>query len=251
MIKYIILCLATILFGCVGEGNKPLPSGGVKPQITQEVVKPEPIAEKDSIDSLIELRAKQKFNHTIFAGLKFGDNPKMVKNALQNERNKKIRVPNGDKVSIIYIDSYDAEYYKSQLASLTLYAEEDELINPLSLLYSTKYGETKHYEWTFDNCVITIGCGWRTEYNIDRALGYKSASARTALYYESYRGERTSAITKDPGFLKITYKNLHLVKRIKRDKIIKDSLEQVKVQERMQAEKELAEKHRTEPATNI
>ena len=250
MIKYFILCLSTILFSCVGERNKTLQSVGVEPQITQEVIKPEPIAEKDSIDSLIELRAKQKFNHTIFAGLRFGDNPQKVKTVLQNIANRKIKVPNGDKVSTIYVKDYDAEYYRGQLASLRLYADESDLDSPLRELFSTKYGKTKGVEWIYEDCDICVCWGWRKEYNPSRDAGYASG-AGTHMYYKSYHGERTEYLTKDPCFLKIVYNNLRLTKLIERDKFVKDSLNQVETLKKIQAEKELAEKLRTVPATNI
>ena len=205
---------------------------------------------KDSIDILIEKRKAENFKSSIFAGLHFGDTPETVEQALKNENKKRVRVPINDKVETVYIASYDVEYYKNQLASLTLYAEEEQFIFGLETLYATKYGKTKERKWDFQNCSIAIySCG-RMIHDPMKEAGYASGGGST-LYYASYRGGKSHYITQDCCFLKIEYKDHHRLKLIERQKQITDSLQYVKKMRADEAERELAKKLATETATSI
>lgn len=208
------------------------------------------VPKKDSIDILIEQRKTQVLNSSIFAGLKFGDSPTIVKRVLQNEKHREIQVPNGNKVATINISTYDAEYYENRLASLTLYAEEEEYSDGLETLYSTKYGKTKNGSWNFANCSIEIRYVGREVYDPRYEAGYGRSSGPT-LYHNSFRGEYTGYITKDGTFLKIVYSNNHLLRLKDRQKEVADSLEKVRELEAMEAEKELARRLATETATGI
>lgn len=243
MTRCLIISVFILLLGCT---RRSVTDYFVEMEIPSDTMSPNLIIEKDSIDILEEQRLNQEFNSTIFAGLRFGDSPSTVQTKMRNAE-WSIKVPNGDKIGIVHIRKYEAEYYRSQLASLTLYAEEDELISALYTLFRTKYGEG---EWRYKDCIINITPGWRKEYNLLREAGYASG-AGTPMYYDSFTGEQTKCLTKDSTFLIIIYKNLRLTDLIKQDKIIADSLEQLKKLQEIQAEKELAAKLRNEVATNI
>lgn len=160
------------------------------------------VLKKDSIDILIEQRRTQELNTSIFAGLYFGDYVDDVEWVLEDDECRKILVPNGDNVGVVNIATYDAEYYEEGLASLVLYAEEDELIDGLETVYSTKYGKTRDRKWHFANCSIEINYGGRKEYDPSMEAGYGRSSG-PRLYYDSFRGYRGSRTTKDGTFLKI------------------------------------------------
>lgn len=207
------------------------------------------VPKKDSIDLLIEHRKTEEFNSSIFGGLYFGDSPEEVSWVFEDDDHQKILVPNEDKVAAVNIATYDAEYYKGQLASLILYSEQDELYNNLGTLYKTKYGETKNNDWHFANCSIEINYGFRLEYNPAKDAGYNSSGP--TLYHQSFRLQRSSSITKDGSFLKIEYKHHHLLKLIERERQIKDSLDNVQRLKEIEEEKELARKLATQPAVGI
>lgn len=249
MTKYFIIGLSVLLLGCREQNVKCVIPVNVEQAVIKDTIKKKTEIKKDSIDILIEKRAFKNLNSSIFAGLKFGDSPQHVESALQNEQNKRIQVPMGDKVSTIHIESYDAEYYKDQLASLILYAEQDELYEGLVIVYSTKYGITKRGQWHFANCSIELRYGFRREYDVAKEAGYNSSGP--TLYYDGFRKQRTSYITRDGYFLKIEYKNNHLLKLIERGRTIADSLENIRKLRAVETEKELAKKLRTETAINI
>lgn len=205
---------------------------------------------KDGIDLLIEERACQSFNSTIFAHLNFGDNRQKVEETMKSDKYMTIQVPVGEKVSSVRIRSYDAEYYNDKLALLTLYAEENELYNSLGVIYTTKYGKTKNNKWNFADCSIEITTKARREHDTSLEAGYGRLSG-PILYYNSFRGERCQSITKDGSFLVITYKNHYLIKQIERQKYITDSINKVESLRKIEQEKELAKKLSTEIATGI
>ena len=205
---------------------------------------------KDSIDILIDERKQNKFRTSIFSGLHFGDAPSTVKAVLKNENNRRIQVPVNDKVVTVYVASYDSEYYENQLASLTLYAEEDEYIFGLETLYSTKYGKTKGRKWDFADVSINIICCGREEYDPGKAAGYGRSNG-TRMYHNSFRGEQSYYLTKDGTFLKIEYKDHYRLALIERQKEITDSLDNVEKMRAAEAEKELAKRLATETATGI
>lgn len=207
------------------------------------------VPQKDSIDILIEQRKFQTLNSTIFADLDFGDSPEIVERRLKDDKYRKIKVPKGEKVATVYVASHDAKYYDNQLASLVLYADENELADALETLYSTKYGKTKNKEWHFQDCSIEINYGTRPIYDPMGDAGYRSSGP--TLYHSSYRGERTSSITQDGSFLRIEYKNHRLIGLMNRDRQIKDSLENVRKIKEAAEEKIIANKLATEIATGI
>lgn len=208
------------------------------------------VAKKDSVDILIEQRKTQEFNSSIFAGLYFGDYVDDVEWVLGDDDCREILVPNGDNVAVVNIATYDAEYYEGGLASLVLYAEEDELIDGLETVYSTKYGKTKDRKWLFANCSVEIKYGGRKEYDPSKEAGYGRSSG-PMLYHDSFRGYRVPQITKDGTFLKIEYKNYELMRLMEREQQIADSLENVRGLEAAKAQKDLAMRLATEIATGI
>jgi hypothetical protein len=213
------------------------------------VIKKNVIKSKDSIDILIEQRATRDLKTTIFAGINFGDSPAIVEARLNNKQYKKIQVPDGDKVSTVIVDDYDTKYYQGHLAMLILYAEEDELYDALEVLYTTKYGKTKNGKWCFSNCEIDIEYGRRLPYSPSWDKGYNASNYGN--YYHSYRGNRSSSLTKDASFLKIIYKDFKLLYLLQRQEIEADSLERVRLLEAKEEEKKKARKLATEVATGI
>ncbi len=212
------------------------------------VIEDAPIV-KDSIDMVVDKRAEQDFNSTIFAGLRFGSNRQAVEKALKNQDNKTIHVFDGDDVKKVIIRDYDAIYYNGKLASLTLYSDEARLLKPLGLLYSTKYGETKNNKWVFSNCEIIIEQGTRSLYSSAKDSGLASAQD---MYYDSYRfNSGTKRLTANPFFLRIEYKSLPLLRSLDYQKALKDSLERERIRKEAEREKEKERKLATEEASNI
>ena len=253
MLKESILvnCLAlllstTLLFGCMRKETKQDNSISSLNAIEAISDVEEPPVIKDSINIMIEERAEQEFNSTIFAGLRFGNSQQTVEKALKNKASLSIQVPVGDKVKSVTIRDYDASYYNGQLASLVLYANEDDLLDALGSQYSKKYGKTKHYEWVFSNCVISIRPRMRKEVRSDY-----SYSGSTKMYYDTYRNTTTHFLTKDPFFLEISYKSTTLLGLIERQQYLKDSIERARQLLETQKEKELARKLENEVPTNI
>jgi hypothetical protein len=80
--------------------------------------------------------------------------------------------------------------------------------------------------------------------------GYGRSSGAT-LYCDSFRGYRGGRTTKDGTFLKIEYKNHDLLRLIKREGEIADSLANIRKLEAIEAERELARRLATETATGI
>lgn len=210
-------------------------------------------AEIDSVDIIVAQRAEEEFNSTIFAGLHFGDNHRVVEKALKSSKNRKIYVSDGERVDSIFVRDFDAVYYKDKLASLVLYANEDRAVELLYELYSRKYGETKPpYEWVFSNCEITI-------HRIDRVIAIEDKIHdylhKQHYYYDSYRGTVTKAITKEPIFIKISYMYFPLLNAIQQEE--NEALEQQRKKEneelmkKREKEMELARKISTEEPTNI
>ena len=247
------LLISVLLFGC-GQKNARFETST---SITEET--PNPIVEvevvKDSIDILIEQRAEQEFNSTIFGGLRFGSGKQTVEKVLKNEKRKgysltaiPIQVPVNDRVMEVVIRGYDAEYYNGQLASLELYSNETGLYNELASMFASKYGETKNNNWKYSNCEIAVELGHRVLYS--SAADSWLASSQN-MYYASFGGSSTKSLTTDPYYLVLSYKDYRLLGLIERQKKIKDSLEYVKRLQEEQKEKELARKLRTEVPTNI
>ena len=241
-----LLLFVSLQSGCISDNKTN--NNNFNSVIIKNNIQTDTILVKDRIDTLIDERAVQKFKGSIFAGLRFGDSRQKVKTVLKNKRNLDIQVPIEDEVRVVHVSTYDAVYYNDKLASLTLYAEEDELYYPLIALYTTKYSETKNSEWQFANCKIDIRHGWRINYNPSRDAGYGGTSI---MYHNSFRGERTESLTNDPAFLKINYENKELLEMKKIQEKKKDSLEHVRYLQEKEMEKELARKLLSEPATNI
>ena len=211
---------------------------------TESVVEESPVV-KDSIDVLIEQRAEQEFNSTIFAGLRFGSSKQAVDRALKDNSKKVIHLIEGDDVRQVIVRDYDADYYNGELASLTLYADETHMLNALNNLYASKYGETKKSIWEFKDAEISLDIGYRSVYKA--ADGWNP----TTLYYDSYGGSNTTAITRSSSFLKITYRNNTLLNAISRQIIVKDSLENERRIKEEQKQKEIERKLAEEAANNI
>lgn len=205
----------------------------------------------DSIDIIVAQRAEQELNSTIFAGLRFGDNPNRVKSVLKNSQNRTIYIPIGDRVDSVIIRDYDATYYKEQLDWIRLYANEAELLEPLAILFSQKYGETKKNQWHYSDCIIEIN---RIERN-----SVKDYLNRHIGYIDSYRGGNEGNLTEDGFFIEISYKSLSLIEQQNNevnqaliDSIKEDSRKRnEEIQKRREREAELARKLRTEVPTNI
>lgn len=212
----------------------------------------EPIVVKDTIDILIEERAEQLFNSTIFAGLRLGCNRNAVEKALRNKHYRTfipIYVPIGDKVDSVVIRDYDASYYNEQLTTLVLYADDANLYDALGSLYTAKYGLTKGNLWSFSNCEVSI------EKRERRRRPHTTYDDMTPPYYASYRGEQTDKLIKEAWFLAITYNNKTLLDRQVKDE--NDALakerqrEYEERQKKREQEKELARQLSTEVPTNI
>lgn len=244
----LFLC-AVISFSCNNEERKILKQQRNTHEIPAEEMLP---VIKDSIDVQIEHRCRQELNATVFAGLRFGDNPNRVKSVLQNPQNRTIYIPIGDRVDSVIIRDYDATYYKEQLDWLRLYANEDRLVDSLETLFSKKYGLTKHREWRFSDCIIQIN-------RINRVIALKDYAHdehnKQHTYYDSYRNEKTEKYTKEPVFIEISYKSLSLIEQQNNDvneALLKEHHKQEEeLQKKREQEKELARKLRTEVPTNI
>ena len=252
--KKTLLLVAVVLTLC-GCKLKTSSYGNNSSLTTTESVVEEPPVIKDSIDILIEQRAEQTFNSTIFAGLRFGSSKVSVERALKNKKNKyysfteiPIQVPVNDNVREVVIRDYDALYYNGQLASLELYSNETGLYNAIATMFAAKYGETKQNNWTYSNCEIAVKRGKRVLYS--SAANSWLASAQD-MYYASFGGSSTKSLTTDPYYLVLSYKDFRLLALIERQKEIKDSLDYVKRLQEEQKEKELARKLATEVPTNI
>ena len=252
-IRFILAALCVLVYcGCK---NPKTARPTISVEASESVVEEAPVV-KDSIDILIEQRAKEVFNSTIFSGLRFGDSRRKVEKVLKNKLISRsvygteipIQVPYDDKVKEVIVRDYDAKYYNEQLASLVLYANEASLMEALSGQYTNKYGQTKGYDWCFSNCEIKIEKVERVEDRPDFISNYLTY---TPMYFDSYRGGNTTRLTKQPYFLRITYKNYDLLHSIERQAEINDSLAFVKRMKEEQIEKERARKLATEVPTNI
>ena len=242
------LLTSVLLFGCGQKNAKSETSTSIivethNPFIDVKVV-------KDSIDILIEQRAEQEFNSTIFGGLRFGSSKQAVENVWHNTKNRAVKVPYEDRVATVTFQEYDALYYNGKLASLVLYANEGEMYEALGVVFSTKYGETKHWDWTYSNCEIAVKQKMRRVYDPHYEAGYGHLDSHR-MYYTSYRGERTYYLTKEPYFIEVSYKDFELLNLIERHQFVKDSIEQERIRYEVRKEAERARKLATEVATGI
>lgn len=246
----VIFLAAEVFICCVGRNSSHKNTTDGETAVTIE----EPTIVKDSIDILIDQRAEQEFNSTIFSGLHFGSNRKSVERVLRNKGTYSteipIQVPNGDKVEEVIVRDYDAVYDGEKLVSLVLYANEARLLEALDVLYSTKYGKTKNHTWSFANCEISIETRSRVLYNT-----HKSNINNPDLFYNSYHGKNTESITKERDFLVITYLSKTLQREMERKIFVRDSIERKRLEKeaelKTEQEKELAKKLSTEVATGI
>ena len=165
----------------------------------------EVVSRKDDVDIIIENRAKQKFDNSIFAGLRFGDSPEQVRRALNNVSHIPLSNLNKDSVNAICIRDYQAKYLNEGLVELTLFAEEDECYKDIGKYYSTIYGVTKGNVWRYSNCKIVVTLGMRKEYNPIKDAGYNSGAHKT-LYHASFGDDTSKFLTEDEFFVKIIYK---------------------------------------------
>lgn len=135
-----LMCLVLFLTALLGCRNKDDKSEVVtKTKIQENLIK-----EKDSIDVLVENRAKQLYEGTIFAGLKFGDSEQMVERTFRNKEKRYILIPTEERVCSVYVHSYKPTYYEDKLASIVLYVESDELYyDVIYPRFVAKYGKIK------------------------------------------------------------------------------------------------------------
>ena len=246
-----LILISTLLSSCFQKVTKEDNNKSVLNTIEDIPDIEEPPVIKDSIDILIEERAGQEFNSTIFAGLRFGSKKQLVEKTLNNKKYSTeipIQVPIGDKVREVIIRDYDATYYNEQLASLVLYANEADLIEALCSQYSKKYGKTKNNNWRYSNCEIIVE---RRERKENRPGFIANYLTYVPQYYTSYRGEVTTRLTTEPYFLIISYRNISLLQLLERQQYVKDSLERARLLIETQKEKELARKLEMEVPTNI
>ena len=256
MLASLIVLIAFANLTKIRKENAYLQELEVKEKRKKEIIERKEDSIKRANDSIAEARrimneqrleqmATTVMHSTIFAGLHFGDDPQTVQSAIKN--NRTIQVPVYTRVHTVHIKDYDAKYYQGRLASLTLYADESNLIDPLYALFTTKYGEGVDYQWIFSNCKIAIKLGHRRKYE----RWERSLSPDPYLYYDDYRGRPSSTLTDKASFIKIIYEDYNLLKLIEQQKIVDDSLMNAKRQKAIEEEKELARKLATEPATNI
>ena len=244
----IFIFTVLLLFGCGGNSAKQ--NNTVVTSTTYEEAPVIVAPVKDSVDILMEQRAEQEFNNTIFGNLRFGSSKQAVENAWRNTTYRSVKVPYEERVAKVVFQDYDALYYNGKLASLVLYANEGELYEALGVVYSTKYGKTKNRDWRYSNCEISIKQRIRREHNPHKEAGYGDLDSHR-MYYTSYRGERTYYLTKEPYFIEVSYKNFDLLELIARQQFVEDSLVREGIRKEAQKEKEMAEKLATEVATGI
>ena len=235
------ILVSVLLLGCEQGSSKRISKSNL-----------DDVPPMDSVELLIIERAEQELNSTIFAGLRFGDNPNIVKSVLKNPQNRTIYIPIGDRVDSVIIRDYDASYYKEQLDWLQLYANEDRLVDSLEALFSKKYGLTKNREWRFSDCIIEIN-------RINRVIAIEDFVHdnlhKQHTYYDSYRNEKNEKYTNEPVFIEISYKSLSLIEQQNND--VNEALQkehqkqEEELQKKREQEKELARKLRTEVPTNI
>lgn len=178
---------------------------------------------KDSIDILIEEREKQTFNGTIFAGLKLGCSEteyNRIISKFEKEFNNSIYIKHyKDSVSIIPIDYIHPNFYNNKLYELNVYINNTDVFIYLSSLLKEKFGASYWYIWEYNNLNISIDIKFRRLYQ----------STNTAnLYYDNYYENICSNLTKEPSYIHIKYSDLELLKQIKKDKLVKDSLQRIK-----------------------
>lgn len=238
-----------LLLGCGGNCTKQN-NAAVSSIAYEEVPIIDETPAKDSIDVIMEQRAEQEYNSTIFGNLRFGSSKQAVENAWKNTSYRSVKVPYEDRVAKVVFQEYDALYYDGKLASLVLYANEGELYDALGVVYSTKYGETKNRNWRYSNCEISIKQRIRREYNPHKDAGYGNLDSHR-MYYTSYRGEQTYYLTKEPYFIEVSYQNFDLLKLIARQQFVEDSLVKEEIRKEAQKEKEMAKKLATEEAIGI
>ena len=250
-ILYLTVCgllASVLLFGCGQKNAKSETSTPIIEEIQNPIIEVKVV--KDSIDILIEQRAEQEFNSTIFGGLRFGSSKQAVENVWRNAKNRTVRVPYEDRVASVTFQEYDALYYHGKLAMLVLYANEGELYDALGIVYSTKYGKTKYRDWRYSNCEITVKQKMRREHDPHKDAGYGHLDSHR-MYYQSYKGQKTYHLTKEPYFIEVSYINYDYLNLIEREQFVKDSIDRVQIRKEAQREAEMARKLATELATGI
>lgn len=188
------------------------------------------IQEKNSLDLLIEERAKTKFDESIFAGIIFGDSKRVVEQKLE-----KYKKSFGN---AIYTDSscyefskVDTQYYNDSLYSLSIsfqsYLEKD-----FWDLFQSKYGQTRD-----DNSWCWFYSDARIVYRVEMT------SRPLAIDNEKYRGknfyyDESNKLTTDPGhkFIRsVTYTSLAILSRkekaeeLERNKRLKEQRDQQRI----------------------
>lgn len=186
-------------------------------EIQEETIKITPL------DSIIKERRQTKFNHSIFAGIEFGDS--------QGTVNQKLKAYTTKFGKAIYADSsryaikdIKAEYYKDKLHTLTINLGQvsfSQDTGDLWKLYEAKYGETDYHDWIF----------------LDASIEYKEVAVRRKAnnlngyngrqYYYDENGKWTETQIYDRI---LTYQSKEILKEIERDR-------EIEYQKRLQVEK--------------
>lgn len=195
---------------------------------------------KDSIDIIIEKRTKELFSQPIFASIKFGDNSDIVKKKIKQYNktfNNSILIKNGDEVRKIRIGDISPQFYKGRLYELCIFSDDNDCTSSLANLYQSKYGATKSnkysnsFKWKYSNVEIVIESKIRQEVP-------SNTYAHSTMYWASYGGSGGpgSPITKDPSYLKISYKNTAILFQMKKDQAYEDSLKQINLEKEKESD---------------
>ena len=200
-------------------------------EIQEETIKISPL------DSIIIERKQTKFNHSIFAGIEFGDSQETVNQKLKAYTTKFGKAIYADS-SRYAIKDIKAEYYKDKLHTLTINLGQvsfSQDTGDLWKLYEAKYGETEYHDWIF----------------LDASIEYKEVAVRRKAnnlngyngrqYYYDENGKWTETQIYDRI---LTYQSKEILKEIERDREIEyqKRLQEEKRQDSIRKSKELEQK---------
>lgn len=200
-------------------------------EIQEETIKITPL------DSIIKERRQTKFNHSIFAGIEFGDSQETVNQKLKAYTTKFGKAIYADS-SRYAIKDIKAEYYKDKLHTLTINLGQvsfSQDTGDLWKLYEAKYGETDYHDWIF----------------LDASIEYKEVAVRRKAnnlngyngrqYYYDENGKWTETQIYDRI---LTYQSKEILKEIERDREIEyqKRLQEEKRQDSIRKSKELEQK---------
>lgn len=228
----ILLCLWGF-FGLVSllADNNKNQRGDKLQGLQEETIKISPL------DSIIIERKQTKFNHSIFAGIEFGDSQETVNQKLKAYTTKFGKAIYADS-SRYAIKDIKAEYYKDKLHTLTINLGQvsfSQDTGDLWKLYEAKYGETEYHDWIF----------------LDASIEYKEVAVRRKAnnlngyngrqYYYDENGKWTETQIYDRI---LTYQSKEILKEIERDREIEyqKRLQEEKRQDSIRKSKELEQK---------